>query len=244
MKALIDGDIVCYRCAAVNENADVGLARWQADELITRILEDVNATDWKVYLSGENNFRYQLYPAYKANRKDKPKPKHLEALREHLLLDWPTEITDGYEADDALGINNGIDTVLCSIDKDLWQLPGYHYHFVKREWMEVSNFDGWRNFYLQLLIGDTADNIPGCSGIGKVKAPKILGSCKTEFEMYEACVESYKKSYQSPNHSMLSHGDYLEDMHLNAQLLYVWRKTDDRWIPPLKQQKQNTAIQS
>ena len=54
--------------------------------------------------------------------------------------------------------------------------------------------------------------------------------------MYEACLEAYKKAYKS--------GDYLEDMHLNAQLLYVWRKLDDQWTPPLEKQKQNTATQS
>ena len=48
--------------------------------------------------------------------------------------------------------------------------------------------------------------------------------------MYEACLEAYKKAYKS--------GDYLEDMHLNAQLLYVWRKLDDQWTPPLEKQKQ------
>src|SRR5687767_2271362 len=89
MKVLIDADIVCYRTAAVNEKADFPLARWQADQLITRIIEDVNASDWTLYLtSGNNNFRYTVYPDYKANRRNVPKPRWLEALREHLVLDW------------------------------------------------------------------------------------------------------------------------------------------------------------
>lgn len=222
MLALIDADIVAYRTAAVNENEDERLAVWQADELVKRILEDTNATEWRLFLSGENNFRKQLYPDYKKHRELKPKPKHLEAVREHLVLEWGAEICDGYEADDALGMHGSNGSVIASIDKDLLQVPGEHYHFVKREWVHVSSNDGWRNFYIQLLVGDAADNIPGCPGIGKVKAPKILQSTRNELEMYHACIATYIKQ-----------GSNLHDMHINAQLLYIWRKENDTWTPPI-----------
>ena len=79
--AAIDGDIVAYRCAAANESEDVGIAKWQVDQMLTRILSETQADSWKIYLSGENNFRYQIFPEYKANRKDQPKPRHLEPIR-------------------------------------------------------------------------------------------------------------------------------------------------------------------
>lgn len=104
MICLIDADIVAYRCAAVTENEDEGLATWQAGELVNRILADTKSHDWRLFLSGDNNFRKQLYPDYKKHRELKPKPKHLEAVREYLVTEWGAEICDGYEADDALGI--------------------------------------------------------------------------------------------------------------------------------------------
>lgn len=135
---------------------------------------------------------------------------------------------DGYEADDALGMNQTEGAVICSIDKDLLQIPGQHYNFVKGLWTEITELDGWFNFYVQLLVGDTSDNIPGCPGIGKVKAPRILAGCKTPFEMYQACVAEYDRK-KTPN------------IELNAQLLYIWRKQDDKWQPPKQEQEPKAA---
>lgn len=241
MLALIDADLVAYRCAAVTETADRRIALWQADELISRILEETDATDWKLFLSGENNFRYKLYPDYKANRRDMVKPRHLETIREHLILEWNATVTDGIEADDALGIASqdprSHPRVVCSIDKDLKQLTGNHYHFVNRQWLEISSIDAWRNFYGQLLQGDSSDNIGGARGFGPVKSQRAVEYLQTPEEMYQKCLGLYKKSGQTP-----------EEMHLNAKLLYIWRKHDDEWTPPTKKleaaQKPSSSLSS
>ena len=228
--ACIDADIVAYRCAAVNENADLGLAIWQTDQLLTRILEDTNADDWRLYLSGENNFRYEIFPEYKANRREQPKPKHLEGLREYLVVSWNARICDGYEADDALGIEaygSPDKVIICSIDKDLLQLRGTHYNFVKREIKEINEFGGAIQFYSQLLIGDPTDNIRGCPGIGKVKAQRAFIGCNTERQLYDKCVELYKIAYKDT---------WERELTLNAQLLYVWKRDNDSWIAPLPEQ--------
>ena len=230
MHALLDGDIVAFRTAAVCETEDAPLAIWQANEFIKRVLSDVNADTWQIYLTGDNNFRYKLFPDYKANRRDKPKPKHLEAVKEFLVSEWTTIITDGMEADDALGINQRPDTCICSIDKDLLQVPGKHYHFVSNRFIDISEKEGYRNFYTQLLVGDPSDNIPGCPGIGKVKAPKILEYCETPFDMYEACRRQYELAKVS-----------LDKMHLSAQLLYILRRQEDEWKPPLGPVQQEPA---
>lgn len=223
--ALIDGDIVAYRCAAANENANLGLAVWQANQMLVRILEDINADDWKVYLSGENNFRYAIFPEYKANRRDQKKPQFLEGIRESLVLEWNATICDGYEADDALGMESASKdgVVICSIDKDLLQLPGRHYNFVRREFKEIDAFSGAVQFYTQLLVGDPTDNIRGCPGIGKVKAERAFKGCTTERELYERTVDHYKAVYKDK---------WEKELDLCAQLLYIWRKDNDRWQPP------------
>ena len=219
--------MVSYRCGAVTENDDVGLAIWQTDELINRICSEVSSDKYRVYISGDNNFRYEIYPDYKAHRRDKPKPRHLEAIREHLLVNHPSNISDGMEADDELAIEctrlgqEGTPCIVASLDKDLLQVVGTHYNFVRREFREIGELEGQRNFYLQLLIGDPADNIPGCTGIGKVKAPKLLDGATDPVALYRRCLEAYTKA-----------GLSTEIMHRNAKLLYLKRREDDEWKPP------------
>ena len=216
MLALLDADIIAFRCAATAEDLEEWIAIARTKELVEQILHEVKATEYKLFLGGRNNFRKEIYPEYKANR-TRPLPKHLNACREYLIREWDAEVTNGYEADDALGINcvaKGSESIICSIDKDLQQIPGQHYNFVKKETTTVSLEAGTRTFYTQLLIGDAADNIKGVAGIGKAKAPKILEGCDTEEEMFEACREAYGND---------------ELMLLNAKLIYIWQKENDNW---------------
>jgi hypothetical protein len=74
------------------------------------------------------------------------------------------------EADDLLGINQTKDTIICTIDKDLRQVPGQHYNFVKDEIFTVNLQEGLLWFYTQMLTGDASDNISGIRGIGLKKA--------------------------------------------------------------------------
>jgi 5'-3' exonuclease len=119
--ALVDADIVCFRCAASSEHDPQDIAEIRVNEMMQKILHDTNAKTYKAFLTGKNNFRYDIYPEYKANRKGKPRPIHLQACRDLLVTQWNAEITDGYEADDALGIEQtkaNLDSVICSIDKE------------------------------------------------------------------------------------------------------------------------------
>jgi DNA polymerase-1 len=229
--ALIDGDLVTYRCAAVCENAGEGLAIWQTDQLVSRILEDVNADNWKIYLSGDNNFRFAIFPDYKANRRDQPKPKHLERLREYLVLEHNAIIADGCEADDELGIEGtrlGPDgAIICSLDKDLLQIPSTNYNFHRRELRRIPPEEGLRTFYEQVLIGDSVDNISGCRGIGKAKAPKLLAECRTEFDYVEATWRAYEAAGQSE-----------QDFIRTCRLCFILRQRDVHWRPPLDLQLQ------
>ena len=234
MKLLLDGDLVCYRCAAVNEKSDFSLARWQADQLISRIIEDTNADDWSLYITGgNNNFRYQVYPDYKANRRDQPKPRHLEALREHLILDWQAFAVDGAEADDAMGVasQEGTDCIIASIDKDLLQLPGRHFNFVNRTIVDVSYEEGWKNFFRQLLIGDPTDNIKGCPGLGKVKTEKLFKGVDSIDALLNVCVQAYKEVYGVEEGA--------KQLDLNATLLYIWRIENDQWHRLLNRPTEN-----
>lgn len=182
--ALCDGDIVAYRPAASCEKAgpdgvrvpveslEIGIAR--ADELMHRILYETGATSYRIFLSGGENFRHHIYPQYKANRASLPRPEYLQPIREHLVKAWNAEVVVNIEADDAMGIYQTQDTIICSIDKDMLQVPGRHYNFVKNEFYDINDVDGRRHFWLQMIMGDRADNVPGYDGLMRQKVPKFL----------------------------------------------------------------------
>jgi len=214
--ALVDGDIVAFRCAASAENEPEEIAILRADKLMRDILYLTEADSYIAYLSGPNNFRKQIYSEYKANRKDKPKPIHLKAVREYLITNWDYKAVDGCEADDMLSVDQhrNLNTIIASIDKDLLQVPGRHFNFVKTEFYDITPAAGIRKFYESLLKGDKADNIPGITGLGEKKAARLLEGCENEQEMFDVCREQYKN-----DELMLTYG----------RLLHLWRFEGDIW---------------
>ncbi|MGH7746922.1 MAG: hypothetical protein ACREQ5_19535, partial [Candidatus Dormibacteria bacterium] len=81
------------------------------------------------------------------------------------------------------------------IDKDLDQIPGKHYNFMKEVSYEVSKEEAQRFFYFQLLCGDSIDNVPGCKGIGPKKADKALEGIETEEDFQQECLKAYEVAY-------------------------------------------------
>jgi 5'-3' exonuclease len=230
MKALIDGDIVVYRAAASAEEEEQWVALARADKLMQDILEETTADSYNVYLTGSGNFRREIAPSYKAQRPD-ARPKHWQAVREFLVTQHKAIVCDGFEADDQLGIDQDKtykSTVICSIDKDLLQIPGRHYNFVKKVFQEVTHDEGIKFLYIQSLVGDRSDNIFGVQGIGPVKAAKALDGLLPE-EYYDKCRAMYDDDAR---------------FHLNMQLLYIWQKPNDMWQPPNSREAEPTAAKA
>jgi len=198
MQALIDGDIVAFRCAAsVKEDEPEELAIYRVDVLIQQIIEATDATSMRVFVKGKGNFRYKIYPEYKANRKDMVDPIWRESCHQHLLKAYEAEEAHGMEADDMMGINQQEEgTVICSIDKDLLTIPGHHYNFVKVEHKHVSKQDGLRTFYKQMMIGDKSDNLIGVAGLGPKKSDKLIDHLDDEQEMFEVVYNKYNEDAQ------------------------------------------------
>jgi 5'-3' exonuclease len=113
--------------------------------------------------------------------------------------------------------------VVASIDKDMLQIPCFHYNLTRRELSAVGEFSGTKFFYTQILTGDKADNIKGLHRCGPVKAGKILAECDTEMKLWDACLEAYE-------------GD-TERVLENARLLWLRREVDQLWEPPVEQDK-------
>jgi hypothetical protein len=185
--------------------------------------------DTHIYLSGVGNFRHGIATraTYKGNRSGAAQPSHFRAIREHLAGKWKAEISAGEEADDLIGIaataNPG--AIICSIDKDLMQLPGLHYNFATKEEVTVSNKQAALNFYGQVLSGDAVDNVPGLNGIGVVKAHKALAEMKSPLQCWAKCMEMYAAEFGA----VRGHAYALEA----ARLVYVRKKVGETWEPPI-----------
>lgn len=231
MLALIDSDTPVFAAAVVSEDVELPIAKSRLDYNINHILEDSGCSEYKLFVSGEGNFRKEIDPAYKANRNNKPSPRWREELRLHLINAWGAVECNGYEADDACGIHQASDgsTIICGIDKDLLQIPGKHYQWPiirKGEvirpslYHDIDEETGWRNLFTQALTGDTADNIKGVHGIGPKKAEKILEGCHTEQEMYQR-VENYYLFESTTDDEITCKTTRFER---NLNLLYIWRE--------------------
>lgn len=228
MIALIDADSLLYRCGFAAEEEHENIAKSRLDETLEMLIfQDLEKCDqYQCFISGVTNFRYAMAMTvpYKGNRHKLKRPKHLESLKEHIVVKWDAIVSVNKEADDDVCIAAYEEpySIIAHIDKDLDQIPGSHYNYVKKEFYNIGKFEGLKNLYKQALVGDVADNIKGVKGIGKVKAEKLLKECFTEKELYETVLSCY-------NNSMTNGG---ERLHENMNLLYLLRSSDDAWKPP------------
>jgi len=214
------------------EGQGVTQAYWNADTDLEGLLARLNCPSYQLYLTGDSNFRYDIFPEYKANRASTPRPEYLKDVKQYLVENYNAVISDGCEADDLCGIDQcqsnaaGEDTILVHIDKDLDMIPGVHFSpeiirlskvvRPERQYI-VSPNDALKVFYTQLLTGDPGDGVKGASGIGKVKAEKILRELTTEQEMYTACLDYFSCE---------------EELEMNAQVLWIWREPMGIWRKP------------
>lgn len=220
---LIDGDIICYRTAFSKEADTLEDYKKVADGYVQNIINsaDPEIKDYTVFLSGKTNYRKDIAVTkeYKGNRKAE-KPEHLDDIRAHLLTCHPSDLSDGEEADDRIAIKAtelGYSSIICSIDKDFDQVPGWHYNFVKRERYFVEPAEAMLNFYCQILTGDRIDNVEGIYGIGPTKARKLLKELTTEKALFDRCVELYGAA---------------DRVIENARLLWLRRQPNQQWEAP------------
>jgi 5'-3' exonuclease len=231
LKVLIDGDPVAYRAAFSAKDEELETALEKVDSILEDIIFEVlwdyepdrDEGSYRIFLTGKDNFRNDISVTheYKGNRKKVDKPPHLSDIRDYMVNVWDAKVSYGEEADDLIGIYStkiGPTCLVVSIDKDMLQLPCHHYNPNKREYKTVSEIDGLRFFYTQLLTGDSVDNIIGLYGIGPKKAEAILLGAEDELEMFSRVLNAYE-------------GD-IDRVVENGRLLWLRRYEDQLWEPP------------
>lgn len=225
-KLLIDADFLIYSVGFASEEASEKFAKSRLVETMEDMIYlHLKADSYEAFLTGKNNYRYEIAKTvpYKGNRKEMKKPKHYEALREHMVKRLGAVIVDGQEADDEVAIRMTKEPnvfLLVGVDKDLKQIPGWHHNPHKAQTEYIDEFEAYKNFCIQLLTGDRVDNIPGLDGIGPVKASKALKDCKTKEDLLKAVW----KTYQEKEHDI----EYLTEQ---GQLLWLRRYEGELWLP-------------
>ena len=175
-KAYLDGDIIAYRSAFWAEANN-------PDYLINKIQETVfhwTPLDSSVIIAlscpRKENFRREIWPAYKSNRIEAYRPEYLDEAKDILQDLYKHKILPHLEADDVMGIYASSGKgIAVTIDKDLKGVRGWHYNPVKDdEPVYISKKQAHRFFCQQWMSGDSTDGIPGLWRIGPKKADKFL----------------------------------------------------------------------
>lgn len=232
----IDGDYLAYY-AAGNEERSPGAAREKAIELIEGFRNRVGADRVVVHNTAQGSQKGERYliatvKGYQEQRKGNTRPKNQPYLQDWLMTYTGPLFTSktwlSREADDGFGAmadyaQHGQPgyAALATADKDMRMLPGLHINWLdNRKVTRVMPGDydvigedgkqyGLKWFWLQMLMGDTVDNIPGLPGyrcpnakgavvdkpVGEKTAEKLLADCTNSDEAYVVVRRLYHDWY-------------------------------------------------
>lgn len=210
-KLVIDGDSIPFLCS--KDTLDESIQN--VDNLISDILGIVGSSQYLIVFGKGPYFRHAIDENYKGNRKES-NLKYLKTLRSYILETYNSRVFYGIEADDVVGILSQEEgAIIAAMDKDiLQQIPGTHFNYRTREWVETSEEDAYRFLYTQVLAGDSTDNITGIPGIGPKKATIILN--EYQGDDVEASFYAYTQKY----------GEYkgVEQFYTQFKLVYILRR--------------------
>ena len=178
---------------------------------LNEILTKEKPTHIGVAFDHGKTFRHEAFPAYKAQREETPEDIKLSVPIIKNILDAyhiPILQVDGFEADDIIGTlatkagEKGVETYMLTPDKDYGQLVkdnvymyrpqhggGYEKLGTKEIEEKYSITSPLQVIDLLALMGDSADNFPGCPGVGEKTAIKLVN----EFGNVENLIENSSK---------------------------------------------------
>lgn len=225
----VDADMICY-WAGGNDDTTVQVSRMTALNKIEFMRSMSGSESVVCHLTADSSTKADrriiaTTKVYQGQRKSGRKPKNWGYLRDfflnyrgHLFTPklWATR-----EADDGIcyamhskGIllGNTPNRVVASADKDMRMFPGWHIDWNTGELIEVPlgtfavrnrNGDklyGHKWFWMQMLQGDTADNIPGLplledKPVGPVRAEKLLVQATDNEDAAEVVTTCYSLHY-------------------------------------------------
>lgn len=148
----------------------------------------INQKEIQMFISGKDNFRYDIFPEYKKNRVGKALPLYLKELKQYAASEYGAIESHGAEADDytVYFANKYKNSLILAIDKDVKnQVTNKVYDYWKEDYQQVDQ-EHVNNFtFLQTLTGDTGDGIIGLWRVGP----------KTALKLYDGTWKSIEEAY-------------------------------------------------
>jgi hypothetical protein len=195
-------------------------------------------------LSGPGNFRDTLatIKPYKGNRDAAHKPHWYQAIRDFLTGRWDARVVSGREADDEVSIlawqeyEERHPYCIATIDKDLDQVPGWHYDYRQKVFTKQSVTDARLVFWRQLLSGDPTDNIGGVYRVGDEKAQAMIDDWTQQYgdddkAFWVAVLDQYEQS-KAKKGCPYADRDTTAVALENARLVYMQQQPLELWTPP------------
>lgn len=174
---------------------------------LKEILDKEHPTYLGVAFDQGKTFRHEAYPPYKAQRQATPEDIKLSVpVIQDILqaMHIPVLVSEGFEADDVIGTlatkagEQGVETYMLTPDKDYGQLirpnvymfrPRHGGGYDKIGEAEIEEKYGIPSAKqvvdLLALMGDSADNYPGCPGVGEKTAVKLINEFGTTENLLE-----------------------------------------------------------
>lgn len=241
---LIDGDFIPYYATQGNKVLDIEgnplrennkfvyTPRTEqevydaVDNIMVNIFRATNIYNYIGFLGGKKCFRYDIYPDYKANRKDFVKPNFWQECKSYLIDRWNYQICHYIEADDAVNITRNkllekYNIIIVTSDKDLIKcisgtyLDPRNFNIIYTQPLEAEY-----NFWSSMIIGDTADNIKGLKGCGPKYRDAVFRN--SENKNYKDLIKEHYDIQKS------------EDFELNYNLLKILDDKEDFVVPEVQ----------
>ena len=176
--------------------------RSKLQEIQNNVEEWYNIQETFVFIGGGNNFRYDIYPEYKSNRKDKN--PLIPIIADYMLYELGAIPSKGAEADDYVynaTVMSGGKCVVAAIDKDVLyncpDIPFYDYRSYKDtlgQFKSIGKLESRLAIASQVVIGDSGDGIPGAYGVGKAWCRDNMHKDMTDYQFTKAIMTAYLKS--------------------------------------------------
>lgn len=253
MRCLIDGDVLQYEIgfAAATATGDEAPPWPVVEDMLERRIqyieeECMSDTPSTVFFTGKDNFRYAIAKRTPYKNRPSHKPYHYRNIKLYLQANYDARELDGFEADDLMSIEqsaSGGSTIICTRDKDLRSVPGWHYGWelgnqpsfgpklvsgygdieLDPKRTKITGY-GLKFFLSQCLTGDIVDSIPGLPKCGPVASFELLQHTGSYEEGLEVVAQAYHDKYGSTAY---------EELLEQARLLWMTRRMDEQGKPVL-----------
>lgn len=196
--------------------------------ICNRIIASSDADRYILYIKGKGNYRYSIYPEYKANRPKTELPTWWNTIRNYMIEKYKAVPVDNMEVDDACRITQKKipNSFISAIDQDLLGLEGEAFNWSKGVWVETTPLESIYKFWGDMVCGQSGDNIKGIPGKGEKYFKSLLDKADGSIPFHSLILQEYIKHFGEPKG--------IEEFYKNYKCLYILEESEDFIIPEVQ----------